>query len=183
MIKRLNTISRWICKAISTWGFFVAAIIVALATMALFVSYYIKPAMPGPAPTAAPSITPVPTATATPTRVPPTPCLNLQAQYVSDVTVPDNTVVEPGATFVKTWRVHNTGPCPWPRNTALVFIGGHMSGSAVDVGSVAPGSMADVSVPMIAPLHPGVYRGDWKLSVEGQTFGQLLYIQLEVVGE
>jgi len=31
------------------------------------------------------------------------------AQFISDVTVPDGTKYEPGATFKKTWRLKNIG--------------------------------------------------------------------------
>ena len=48
-----------------------------------------------------------------------------QASFVSDVTVPDDTVVPAGSTFVKTWRIRNDGTCTWtPGSYALVFTGG-----------------------------------------------------------
>ena len=33
--------------------------------------------------------------------------------FVADVTIPDNTVIAPGTTFTKTWRVRNDGNCTW----------------------------------------------------------------------
>ncbi|MDX1438190.1 MAG: NBR1-Ig-like domain-containing protein, partial [Anaerolineales bacterium] len=36
-----------------------------------------------------------------------------RAAYYGDVTIPDNTVMEPGEQFVKTWRIRNEGTCSW----------------------------------------------------------------------
>ena len=36
-----------------------------------------------------------------------------RAQFVADVTVPDGTRYDPGATFTKTWRLRNIGTCTW----------------------------------------------------------------------
>ncbi len=35
------------------------------------------------------------------------------ATYVSDVTIPDRTIMTPGQPFVKTWAVTNSGACAW----------------------------------------------------------------------
>jgi len=89
-----------------------------------------------------------------------------QAMFIQDVTIPDNTVVVPGAPFVKTWRLQNDGTCSWGSNYALVFIGGHQMGAPVSTplpGIVPPGSTVDVSVNLIAPTLAGLYRGEWKL--------------------
>lgn len=55
-------------------------------------------------PTVLPS--PFPSPRATPT----TPCVP-DADWVADVTAPDNTVFAPGTAFTKTWRVRNAGAC------------------------------------------------------------------------
>ena len=36
-----------------------------------------------------------------------------QAQFVSDLTVPDGSSFAPGATFTKTWRLKTIGTCTW----------------------------------------------------------------------
>jgi Ig-like domain from next to BRCA1 gene/Bacterial Ig domain len=46
------------------------------------------------------------------------------SQYVADVTIPDGTAVEPGSTFVKTWRVRSTGNCAWDQAYSIAFAGG-----------------------------------------------------------
>lgn len=97
------------------------------------------------------------------------------AHFVKDVTVPDNTEFAPGATFVKTWRLKNTGTCAWTTAYSTVFIKGDKMGAPDAVTmpqNVPPGSEVDISVPLQAPNTPGVYRGDWKLrNASGQIFG------------
>jgi hypothetical protein len=66
--------------------------------------------------------TPIPTATLAPPPTP-VPC-TLNARFVSDVTVPDNTVLAPGVPFVKTWTLQNNGTCEWEPATVAVFVGG-----------------------------------------------------------
>ncbi len=71
-----------------------------------------------PTPTPQPTATPLATPTPRPT---PTPNIKYEATFVTDVTIPDYTRLDPGTTFVKTWRVMNIGNLPWPANTTLVF--------------------------------------------------------------
>jgi hypothetical protein len=121
-----------------------------------------------------PSITPLPP---TPTFLPPTPtpvpCL--AAQFISDVNVPDGTVMKPNQAFTKTWRLKNMGSCTWTTDFDLVFVGGNAIGApaAVDiVTSVRPGEVADFSVSMVAPANPGTYRSNWQLrNGSGTIFG------------
>jgi len=126
--------------------------------------------------------TPVPpTSTSVPpTAVPPTatqpqiPCD--RATFVEDVNYPDGTDVEPGTTFVKTWRLKNNGTCTWNSSYAVVFVGGDsMGGPAAQkltTGTVASGQMIDISVTLKAPETPKTYTGNWKLrNGSGVIFG------------
>jgi hypothetical protein len=92
-----------------------------------------------------------------------------------DVTIPDNTRLNPEQAFVKTWRLRNTGACPWNTDDALVFVSGDRLGAPLTVnlpGAVVPGATVDISVPMRAPSQSGVYRGAWLLqTAEGVRFG------------
>jgi hypothetical protein len=128
---------------------------------------------PEPTNTATPANTATPTPTKTPTRTPtqvntPTPTATPalpKAQFVSDVTIPDGTVMEPGYTFTKTWRVKNIGAIDWGAKTKFVFAKGtQMSGtSPTEVGNVKPGATTDISVDMTAPSASGKYTGLWQL--------------------
>ena len=46
------------------------------------------------------------------------------ATFISDVTIPDGTVLSPGRTFGKTWRLKNTGTTTWSSGYQLAFVGG-----------------------------------------------------------
>ncbi len=46
-----------------------------------------------------------------------------QAQFVSDITVPDGAAFTPGASFTKTWRFMNAGTCTWTTSYKLVYAG------------------------------------------------------------
>jgi hypothetical protein len=133
-------------------------------------------------PTLPPTNTPVPSITLPPsvTPVPPTatgapvPCD--RAGFVDDLTIEDNTEIPAGTTFVKTWRLRNTGSCTWTSGYALIFYTGDaMSGPATSqltTGTVPPGATIDVSITLIAPITPGTYRGEWRLrNAAGVTFG------------
>ncbi len=109
-------------------------------------------------------------------------CLN--ATFVADVTIPDNTQLENEAEFDKTWRLRNNGTCAWPEDTVLAFVGGNQMGApdAVEVGVVEPGEATDITVPMRAPAEHGRYRGDWRLRTGDGPFGTRMWVQI-VAGE
>jgi hypothetical protein len=107
----------------------------------------------------------------------------LNASFVSDVTVPDDTEMAPGETFVKTWRMRNSGTCDWGPGFTLVFQNGDAMGGpgSVAVPATAAGSTADISVNLEAPAAPGTYRGNWRMqSDEGLAFGASAYVQIVV---
>jgi TolB protein len=107
----------------------------------------------------------------------------LNASYVADVTIPDDTELAPGTAFVKTWRIRNSGTCDWGSGFTLAFVSGdHMGGpSSVAVPATVAGSTADVSVNLTAPSAPGTYRGNWRVrSDEGVAFGSTIYVRIVV---
>ncbi|MBI3739709.1 MAG: hypothetical protein HY258_11730, partial [Chloroflexi bacterium] len=76
--------------------------------------------VPGPFPTV-----PLPTF-APPTLPPPATATSNcdNAQFITDVTYPDNTVIAPSTSFTKTWRLKNIGTCSWTPSYAVVFFSG-----------------------------------------------------------
>ena len=98
-----------------------------------------------------------------------------RAQFIADVTVPDGTRYDPGATFKKTWRLKNTGTCTWTTSYALVFDTGERMGASASIAfpsSIASGQTVDVTVDMTAPTAPGHYIGYWKFkNAAGALFG------------
>lgn len=102
--------------------------------------------------------------------------------YISDVTIPDGTTVNPGQSFTKTWRVSNTGTCAWTATYQIVFLtGDSMGGKATAIGkAVNPGGTLDVSVAMVSPATVGNISGTWRLSNDkGTPFGTLLTVVIK----
>lgn len=86
--------------------------------------------------------------------------------FIMDVTIPDDSEIEAGAAFTKTWRLRNDGTCTWEPSYDLVFHhGDHMSAASTVAltGSVMPGQIVDLSIDMVAPADPGTYQGYWML--------------------
>jgi hypothetical protein len=107
----------------------------------------------------------------------------LNASFAADVTIPDQSEIQPGVSFVKTWRIRNSGTCDWSGAFQLVFVNGDRLGapSAVSVPLTTAGSTADVSVTMSAPAEPGTYRSNWRVqSDEGVIFGSEVYVLIVV---
>lgn len=129
-----------------------------------------------PAPTATQTELP-PTATPTepPSATPTTGTCENRAEFVSDVTIPDGTVFLPGESFVKTWRLKNTGTCTWTTDYALVFSTGEIMSATSPTklsAEVKPGQEADLSVTFKAPGTPAKYRSDWTLAdPQGKSIG------------
>ncbi len=141
-----------------------------------------------PGGTTAATTPPAGTLTLTPTEAPAVEgeggC-TLSAAYVADVTIPDNTKVEKGATFVKTWRIRNSGTCTWAEGTKFVYVSGETLGApaSVVVPVTAPDAQVDVSVSMVAPTAPGTYRSNWQLQdPKGKSYGGIFYTQIVVEG-
>ncbi len=107
-----------------------------------------------------------------------------EASYVADVTIPDATVIQPGDTFVKTWRVRNTGTTSWSTDYALRFSSGdRMDGpDSVPVPrEVKPGDVVELSVRLKAPTQSGRHRSAWKLSnARGTLLDYEQYAEIQV---
>jgi Ig-like domain from next to BRCA1 gene len=120
---------------------------------------------------------PTPTSTNTPgpvtVTVPPSACD--RAQFIADVNVPDGTVMAPGATFTKTWRLKNVGACAWSTSYQLVYFSGEQMGAASSAAfpqNVPVGQTVNISINMTAPATAGSYRGFWMFkNASGALFG------------
>ncbi len=134
------------------------------------------PAATSPAPTDTPS--PLASISATITGTPMTQVAagfcTPSASLVGE-TIPDLTIVQPGATFTKTWQIQNSGTCTWDTNWQLVYYSGDlMDGLTVyNLPEPAqPGDTLDIPIILRAPAENGSYTGEWMLkSPWGQTFG------------
>jgi hypothetical protein len=107
--------------------------------------------------------------------------------YVSDVTVPDDTVMRPGVNFDKTWRIQNTGTCAWDDGFQLVFVSGDQaldpSNYVIDEASefVDSGESVDMTVGLTAPLTEGTYTANYRMQTDtGVFFGETIYVRIVV---
>jgi Ig-like domain from next to BRCA1 gene/Bacterial Ig domain len=129
-------------------------------------------------------ITPVRLNTATPTPATrvvltptwtPTPACVDRAGFVADIRIPDNTVIDPGGTFVKVWRLRNDGNCPWTEDYQVIFSDGDPMGNNTPLpipDVVQPGGTVDIAVNMVAPSAEGTYRGNYLIrNPQGLLFG------------
>jgi hypothetical protein len=108
----------------------------------------------------------------------------LRASFVADNNIPDGQIFPPGAEFVKSWRMRNDGPSPWPADTELVFVAGDKlmidTSERFKVGAVPPGEEVDVwTGEMKAPDVPGKYSSYWRLcDGKGRRFGHRIWIDI-----
>lgn len=93
------------------------------------------------------------------------------AILIEDVTYPDNTRVDAGTKFTKTWKLQNTGTCTWSGYT-VAFVDGDRMGSpdSAPVAETPAKSTVEVSVELTAPSTDKVYRGNFALkNAAGET--------------
>lgn len=92
-----------------------------------------------------------------------------------DITIPDDTIMEPGGAFTKIWRLQNVGSCTWTTNYRVFFFSGEQLNAVNNLalpGNVLPGESVDISIDMVAPNRAGTFQGNWKLrSPNGLAFG------------
>jgi len=112
-----------------------------------------------------------------------------RASFVTDVTLPDRTEVQPGQTLIKTWSINNCGSAQWPEPAVLVFLRGHrelIPGAQEEfpVQSAKPNETVEISVEIATPSTPGRYTAFFRLSdSERNVFGPRMWVDLIVPGE
>jgi uncharacterized protein YkwD len=135
----------------------------------LFVTSTLPPTRPGL--TLPTEIPPSATPTLNPSDPTPTPSCRDGAVFVEDVTVPDNTRIEAGEKFTKTWKLQNTGTCTWTGYTVAFASGDTMEAPhSVPVPETEARSTVEVSIDLVAPEEDGAYTGNFELrDAEGET--------------
>lgn len=112
----------------------------------------------------------------------------LQVACVRVNNIPDGQVFPPGAEFVKSWHMRNSGQVSWPEETALVFVAGERlppsdsASTRVHIGMVAPGEEVEMACgEMKAPDAPGKYVSYWRLHDGRRYFGDSVWVDIVVV--
>ncbi len=129
---------------------------------------------PSPTPTAASLTAPTPTPTATASASADSGACKDEAAFYDDVTVPDGTNFRQNTSFVKTWRLKNTGTCAWGSDYKFVYAGGdQLNGpQSLPLPAVQPGGIFDMSVNLTSPANGGAYTGLWEFQrPDGSRFG------------
>jgi hypothetical protein len=92
-----------------------------------------------------------------------------------DVTIPDDTRMQPGQAFTKVWRLKNSGTCSWLPEYQVFLFSGEAMGAPASFGlgqRVDPEQSVEISVDLTAPQSAGIYQGNWKLrNRAGTAFG------------
>ena len=155
-------------------------------TAAVFTPTTSAPATEPPAvedATATPETVAQETSASTPATPIPCDLLNYDPSTV-DVNVPDNTVMAPGQEFIKTWRVKNTGSCPWGAGYVLAYAGydDDMDGQFIALTEVVqPGQEAEISVQFKAPSQAGIYVSAWSMrNAAGVFFAERIFVKVVV---
>lgn len=104
------------------------------------------------------------------------------AEFVEDVSIPDYTKVERGETFVKIWRVRNSGTCTWtPRYDVMYAQGNPTEWESMAITEIVPpGQETEVGITIRSPEYPGIYQAWWQIADEKQEqFGDMLALLFE----
>ena len=114
-----------------------------------------------------------------------------------DVNIPDNTPMMAGQSFVKTWKIKNSGTCTWNTGYKIIYAGysAQMSGQPQPLPlPVTQGQEIQISVNFVAPAQLGSYLSAWTLdngdgtayshfygsNIQGTVHARPLYVKIVV---
>ncbi len=126
--------------------------------------------------------TPKPTQNPAAEATQPAKCVN-RLTFISDVTVPDGTEVEPNASIDKRWEVENNGTCNWTSKYRLKLIAGPDLGVKPEQALVPnrAGTRGTIRLMFKAPSEAGTYRSAWQAyGPDDVPFGDPVYIEIVV---
>ncbi|KAF2367035.1 Next to BRCA1 central domain [Trinorchestia longiramus] len=107
-----------------------------------------------------------------------------QMTFLQDVTIGEGESIPPNTSFVKTWRVENSGGDAWPAGCRLLHTGGERLGApeaSEPLLCLPPRSSLEVSMKMVAPPHKGLYSSKWRMTThQGHFFGDTIWVILQV---
>lgn len=113
----------------------------------------------------------------------PTPACEPYLTYISDLSLPDGTIVEPGQTLDKRWQVVNSGSCNWDIRYRLKLVAGPNLGASTDQALYPARSNTQTMIRIIftAPDDSGVKRSAWQAhDPHGEPFGDPIFIEIAV---
>ncbi len=133
---------------------------------------------PIPAASIAPLPTATPTAASSSASIPSTNCIN-DAVFLEDLTIPDQTLVDPGSDLDKRWAVQNSGSCDWGPGYRLLHVSNDafIASDEITLYPASAGSTATWQVQLTAPIEPGEHISIWQARApDGALFGEQVYL-------
>jgi hypothetical protein len=103
--------------------------------------------------------------------------------FLSDITIPDGTIVIPGELLDKRWLVENSGSCNWDRQFSLRLIAGPDMGAQPEIAlfPARSGTQAEIRILFTAPPEQGTHRSAWQAQdPQGNLFGDPIFIEVIV---
>jgi hypothetical protein len=112
----------------------------------------------------------------------------VNASFISDLNIPDGTLITPKKSFIKMWKVKNTGNVDWPIGSHLLFNGGSIlrpypiaRPDCFAVPVINPDEETCITAELQAPDSPGNYTSYFCLCTpDGQRFGDNLWCTIKV---
>ena len=105
-------------------------------------------------------------------------------RYITDVTIPDGSLLKVGAKFTKTWRIENTGTTTWGAGYQLTYVEGEAmtANMSQPLAAAAPDEQVNASLSLTVPSQPGAYVSRWRLQdPQGRFFGDRLFLEINAV--
>lgn len=96
---------------------------------------------------------------------------------------PEEFKVAPGEGFSKVWNFKNTGVHVWPKGVKFEHTEGDNFMTSNDFDGafeVQPDGICEIETQFKAPNEPGSYISYFSLAIEGQRFGQKVWVSLVV---
>ena len=103
--------------------------------------------------------------------------------YLEDLSLPEGTVVQPGASLDKRWLVKNSGTCNWDERYRLKLVSGAELNASIDQAlyPARSGAKATIQIVFTAAYTPGTYQNAWQaFDPQGQPFGDPISLRVVV---
>lgn len=101
------------------------------------------------------------------------------ARFEGSGTYLDGTLVTPGQSFQKRWRLGNCGESAIGAGYEAVRVAGTYGPASFPV-SIAAGASAEVAASFTAPVVPGTYRATYRMQGPGGLFGDSFWVEIRV---
>jgi hypothetical protein len=119
--------------------------------------------------------------TLTPTRSP-ADCTN-NLTFITDATVPDNSIYNQGEIIDKQWLIENSGTCNWDSNYRLRHTNGNVLGAPEEIAlyPARAGTQVTIRIVFTAPLSADFYVSEWQaIAPDGTPFGDPIYVKVNI---